>query len=247
MHEPNTDVKAPSGFSREQREQAYPRGIGSHAWFRGRNQILHSKLPEQARRGLVLDIGCGPGITVAHLRSKNIDCHGCDLADYEPDDRRQAPFLHYETDALVLPAAFRRRVGTLLMLDILEHLEHPKQFLRDCLEAFPALGHVLIALPARMELWSDYDERYGHVTRFDHRTVVDLCAVPGGEMIDSGYFFHGLYGVLRATGRGGVAQEMHPPRSPSLHAAIGGLLYLEEMLLPGWLPGTSIYSLIRVT
>jgi hypothetical protein len=37
-------------------------------------------LPERARRGVVLDNGRRPDITVAHLRSKNVACHGCELA-----------------------------------------------------------------------------------------------------------------------------------------------------------------------
>jgi SAM-dependent methyltransferase len=247
MQDSDADAKAPLGFTREQREEAYPRGIGAHAWFQGRNRILYGKLPEPARRGVVLDVGCGPGITVAHLRGKKIDCHGCDLATYEPEDPRQAGYLHYGTDALALPADFRSRVGTLLMLDVLEHLEDPKALLCDCIEAFPALEYLLITLPARMELWSDYDERYGHVARFDHRSVLDLCAVSGLEMISSGYFFHSLYGVLRAMGRGVAGREMHPPRLPFLHALIGGLLHLEEKLLPSRLPGSSLYALLRVT
>lgn len=246
MHDSDADAEAHSGFSSQQRNEAYPHGIGAHAWFQGRNRILYGKLPEQARQGVVLDIGCGPGITVAHLRSKKVDCHGCDLAHYEPEDQRQAAYLHYETDALALPADFRNRVGTLLMLDVLEHLEHPKALLSDCLEAFPALGHMLITLPARTELWSDYDERYGHVARFDHRSILDLCAIPGIEVISSGYFFHSLYGVLRASGRGKAGQGMHPPGSPFLHSVIGGLLHMEEKLLPSRLPGSSLYALLRV-
>lgn len=246
MQESDADARAPSGFTREQRDEAYSPGVGAHAWFQGRNRILYGKLPEQARRSVVLDIGCGPGITVAHLRGKNVDCHGCDLATYEPEDQRQSPYLHYATDALALPAEFRDRVGTILMLDVLEHLEQPKSLLSDCLSAFPELAHVLITLPARMELWSDYDERYGHVARFDHHSVVDLCAVPGVEIVSTGYFFHSLYGVLRATGRNTVGQEMKAPGSPRLHSAIGSLLHLEEKLLPGRLPGSSLYALLRV-
>lgn len=247
MQDRDADTTAPLGFTREQRDEAYPHGISAHAWFQGRNRILYGKLPEQARRGVVLDIGCGPGITVAHLRGKKVDCHGCDLATYQPEDPSQAGYLYYGTDALALPADFRGRVGTLLMLDVLEHLEDPKALMRDCLEAFPGLEHLLITLPARMELWSDYDEHYGHVARFDHRSVLDLCAISGLEMVSSGYFFHSLYGVLRVMGRGVAVRAMQPPGSPALHVLIGGLLHLEEKLLPSRLPGSSLYALLRVT
>lgn len=246
MQDSDADAKVPSGFTRQQRDEAYPHGIGAHAWFQGRNRILYGKLPERARRGVMLDIGCGPGITVAHLRSKHVACHGCDLATYEPEDQQHATYLHYETDALDLPADFRSTVGTLLMLDVLEHLENPKALLGDCLEAFPMLEYLLITLPARMELWSDYDERYGHVARFDHPSLLELCEITGLEIISSGYFFHSLYAVLRAMGRGKAGQEMHPPGWPLLHSVVGGLLSLEEKLLPSTLPGSSLYALLRV-
>lgn len=246
-HDSEVESHRPSGgFSREQRNEAFPPGIGAHAWFQGRNRILYAKLPDVAKRGLILDVGCGPGITVAHLRRKNVECHGCDLSCYRPEDASLAQYLHYEQDALSMPTDFRGRVGTLLMLDMLEHIAGPKTFLRSSLEAFSGLEYLLITLPARMELWSDYDERFGHVARFDRQSVVDLCAIPGLQMISYGYFFHGLYAILRARGQRRGARELSVPGSPGLHAALGGLLHLEEMLLPKRLLGSSIYALLRV-
>jgi hypothetical protein len=134
-----------------------------------------------------------------------------------------------------------------LMLDMLEHIEDPKALLCANLETFPALKFMLITLPARMELWSEYDERFGHIARFDHQSIVDLCAVPGLEMISTGYFFHSLYAILRARGQSKGQRENQAPGSPHLHAILGGLLYLEEMLLPKRLPGSSLYALLRVT
>jgi hypothetical protein len=48
--------------------------------------------------------------------------------------------------------------GAILLRDVVEHIEDAGTFLRDLLRAFPNARHVLIAVPARMELWSNYDE-----------------------------------------------------------------------------------------
>jgi SAM-dependent methyltransferase len=247
MVDSDVEDHTPSGrFSREQRNEAYPHGVGAHAWFQGRNRILYSKLPEEAKAGVVLDVGCGPGITVAHLRRKSVDCHGCDLSRHEPEDSSQSGYLHYGRDSTSMPVEFRKSVGTLLMLDLLEHVHEPKEFLRSSLEAFPGLKYMLITLPARKELWSEYDERFGHVDRFDLPGVRDLCAEAGLEMVSSGYFFHSLYAVLLAKGRRKGERPMRIPRSARLHSAIGRLLYLEEQMLPRSLPGSSVYALLRV-
>src|SRR5207253_376768 len=94
---------------------------------------------------------------------------------------------------LDLRADFAHRVTTLLLLDVLEHLESPAAFLDECLARFPRCRRVLITLPGRMELWSNYDTYYGHFLRYDRRTAARLLPAGGWQMRGCGYFFHGLY------------------------------------------------------
>jgi 2-polyprenyl-3-methyl-5-hydroxy-6-metoxy-1,4-benzoquinol methylase len=62
----------------------YAPGVERHFWNVARNRIverhLRRALATQRRSGrLVLDVGCGPGIVVDHLRRAGIDCHGVEL------------------------------------------------------------------------------------------------------------------------------------------------------------------------
>jgi SAM-dependent methyltransferase len=233
------------GFTSEQRDQAYPLGSEAHFWFQARNRILHDRVADAASDAAVLDIGCGPGTTVAYLRERGIECYGCDLSSYPPMDAGIAPYVFYERDALTLPGELRERVGAMLLLDVLEHMSDPTGFLEECIAAFPRAETLLITLPARMELWSEYDAHFGHQRRFDLGSAAEICALPSLEVVESAYFFHALYPILWLTRNASGRRTTPPVRWPRLHALLGRLLQLESRWLPARWPGSSLLIALR--
>lgn len=183
-----------------------------------------------------------------YLRERGLDCHGCDLSPYQPATPALGAVIRYGVDAVDLPAAERATVGTLLLLDVLEHLREPTAFLRRAVAAFPRLRQVLITLPARSELWSNYDAFYGHHRRYDRAAAAALAADAGLTPVRCRYFFHTLYPVMALQRSLGIERDVafKPVRGDTLHRLLAAGLYLDDFCLPGALPGTSLLLLADV-
>jgi hypothetical protein len=108
----------------------------------------------------------------------------------------------------------------------------------------------IVTVPARREIWSNYDEFYGHRRRFDRASVGRLITGAGGEAMGIRYFFHALYlpaRILKWLRRPRqVAIAAPRPAARPIHRALARLCYLEYLLLPRGLAGTSLVARIRV-
>jgi SAM-dependent methyltransferase len=241
-----------TAFTSQQYEHPYPDGIEAHYWTYARNRIVkrrleHLDMPYGAR---VLDVGCGRGITVDFLRQHGFEAWGCDVGRPVPITAAVAPYLRVGTDALKLDEETREAVRAILLLDVLEHLEEPTEFLTACRERFRNCTHVLVTLPARMEIWSNYDDYYGHFRRYDEESLKEMVPSGAFDVIRQGYCFHLLYPparLLSALGRA-RATEVAAPSPPSrwVHRLVGRVFDLEDRVLPRSLTGTSIVAILRV-
>jgi SAM-dependent methyltransferase len=233
----------------------YAPGVERHFWSYARNRIIERLLRRYFANSsgsakLVLDVGCGPGIVVDYLRSAGIDCRGVELG--HPQLR---PGLEncvtVGTDATGLPSAVRDQVGAILLLDVLEHIEDPGAFLRNLLPAFPHLNRVVIAVPARTELWSNYDEFYGHFLRYSKPALLALAREAGLQPIELKYIFIGLYPVIwflsRFVGKRSVESASPSGLNAFFHKLLGQAFSAEERLpFVGYLPGTSVIGVFSV-
>jgi SAM-dependent methyltransferase len=233
-----------TAFREELFDLAYPEGVGRHFWNLARNHIVRRKLLSGGLPGgAVLDVGCGRGATVQYLRAAGLDCLGVELAPtrIEPGLR---PHVTTGIPAEALPAATRERVGSVLLLDVLEHLDDPEGLLRSLPRAFPGLRRVVVTVPARRELWSNYDDVYGHRVRHDLSSLRRLVSVLDPRRLAAGYFFHALYPVVRARLRlsGRRSVEVRAPRHPRVHRVLAAGFAAEERWLPASWPGSSAWA-----
>ncbi len=97
---------ATTTFDDDQYNLPYSIGSEHHFWNIARNRIIERHLrrviaAQQMSNGLVLDVGCGPGVVVDHLRRAGIDCEGVELGR-PPVRSGLEPFVRVGTDANIV-------------------------------------------------------------------------------------------------------------------------------------------------
>ncbi|WP_213741199.1 class I SAM-dependent methyltransferase [Bradyrhizobium sp. dw_411] len=245
---------ATTTFDDDQYNLPYSIGSEHHFWNIARNRIIERHLrrviaAQQMSNGLVLDVGCGPGVVVDHLRRSGIDCEGVELGR-PPVRPGLEPFVRVGTDATSLPQNIRERTSTILLLDVLEHIQNPDAFLASLMDAYPSVEHFIVTLPARMELWSNYDDYYGHFLRYDANAVRALAKACNLHVVSLKYFFNALYPVMASMVWRSQTRtlETRPPSGAilrGLHALVGASFSLEERIpFMGAVPGTSLLAVL---
>lgn len=240
-----------SEFLETQYELAYPDGIEHHWWHLARNHLLLTELNKLIQaRSAVLDVGCGRGITVQYLRSRGIKCAGVELASARPLAGMEQ-HIHCGINAVDLPLEERSGYTVILLLDVIEHLADPAPFLQSLASAFGQLSHIVITAPARPELWSNYDEFYGHHRRYTPEMINDLARELGWRLVGQSYFFRPLYlpARLLAALKKDRKIRIAPPQgfAKILHRLIAYGMILEQRVLPGERLGTSILASFEIS
>ncbi len=238
-------------FSDDQFDQAYPDGIENHWWILARNRIIANVVKKFAGAGaVVLDVGCGRGIVVKYLRDKGIDCTGVELARAHPVISVR-DHVRVGIDARDLSLTERMRYDTILLLDVIEHVPDPAAFLQHLSDGFPNLSHLIITVPACQELWSNYDECYGHCRRYSLESLKSISIALGADCLWGSYFLHLAYPVCWAAVHLAKKREttLHAPRGIGkwLHKLISRVMILDYFILPGCVPGMSALACFSIT
>ncbi len=239
---------AKTAFDSDRFREAYPPGIERSWWHVVRNRVIADAfaryVPKDAR---ILEVGCGTGIVTAALRARGWNVNGVDLGEPTPD-LPVSEHLRLGTDALTLPANERASFHVLALFDVIEHLEDAPGFLRSLLDAFPNARQVVVTVPARAELWTSFDDHYGHFRRYDRPMLRAELTRAGLAPVRVAYFFHGLYPVIllnnliRGRKRDTVFKAPRPGFDAAVNQAIGSLMALGSRVLPGALVGSSIIA-----
>jgi SAM-dependent methyltransferase len=237
---------ARTAFDPDQFEEAYPPGIERSWWHTARNRVIASAFAAHVPHGSrILEVGCGTGIVTAHLRSRGWDTWGADLG--EPTSGLHArEHLMLGTNALELPANVRQGFQALALFDVIEHVADAPAFLRELLRAFPNARHVVVTVPARQELWTSFDDHFGHFRRYDRALLRNEFAAAGLTTVRAGYFFHGVYpaialnNLVRGRKRNVRFSAPAPGAVSAVHGLLGALFALESRILPGSWPGSSL-------
>ncbi len=238
-------------FSDQQFELCYPEGIDFHWWYVARNRLLADiLLRESTADSIFLEVGCGRGPVVKGLRDFGLDVRGVELAEVEPIEGMQA-FVDSGIDACDLPIEQRAEISGLLLLDVIEHLPEPEQFLKKLVGSFPNLAVVIVTVPSCQEIWSNFDDFYGHYRRYTLDMLDDMSAQLNWTTHSAGYFFRLPYLPLRLMSALGIQREtqMHAPGKVMrpVHRLVSSLCRLEAAIMPPRVRGTSAYAVYRPT
>ena len=243
---PNYPVRN-TEFDQTQFDRAYPIGVERHYWQRARAAIVADQLRRHdLTTTTFLEIGCGRGTFLHMLRRRGLRLDGVELAPVTPDPAVRGG-IRTGVDATTLPEIQRRTYTGLMLFDVIEHIENPADFLTDLLLHFPNVQHLALTVPARPELWSNYDEYYGHYRRYTFEDIRALCAaLPQVSLVHQHYFFHALYAPARLLSERPLAVKAPKGIANVVHSLLGKLFYWEYKLLPNGLPGTSILAILQV-
>ena len=244
-------AEAASAFTSDQYADAYPPGIEHGYWTLTRNRLLSDLLIEADKGGLwdrtdtLLEIGCGTGIVVNALRERGYEAWGVELAE-PPALPAAVPYLMLGRDALDLDPAFRGKVTAILLLDVIEHIAEPVGFLAALVGAYPRCRIFVLTVPARQEVWSNYDTYYGHYRRYDRALLTRTLREAGLDPTISRYFFFPLYVAARllALARRRRAVLVQSPRHLGLQRALASAFYAVERIVRPFpaLPGLSLMA-----
>jgi SAM-dependent methyltransferase len=74
---------------------------------------------------------------------------------------------------LALPAdiKIKRKVDTVVMMNVLEHIKDDVQALKDLASVVEPGGRIVIWVPGYMQLYGEFDRKVGHVTRYTPTTL----------------------------------------------------------------------------
>lgn len=171
-----------------------------HWWWRAREEVVVATLERLAPStgwSAILDVGCGDALFFDRLT-------------------HFAPFVEgVESDPTLVSAGNRwrdrvhvrpfddtfdvgRRYGLVLMLDVLEHLQHPELALRHALSLLEPGGRIVINVPAFEILWTSHDDYNRHVTRFTRRSFGRMADAAGMWIESCRYLFYWTWPVKLA-------------------------------------------------
>src|SRR5258708_6615221 len=156
-------------FSGDQYAEAYPPGVEDTYWHIARSRLI-TRTIRAANGSRVLDVGCGRGILVHYMIQHGIDCYGVELAEVTVPEALTAR-LFSAIRVEDLSDQLRRSIHVIVLGDVIEHLAEPESFLRRLAEQFQNLKSFIITVPARPELWSNYDEHFGHYRRYTAKSL----------------------------------------------------------------------------
>lgn len=236
-----------SEYSAEQFADNYPVGMENNYWIYARSLVVRRILRRVLSAGeSILEIGCGAGIVLDFLAKSGFNCRGVELG---------SPRLLPSVQSLAwtgvgfqeLDAGYRGSVQATLLLDVIEHVPHPGKFLREVGDALPNLETIIITVPARKELWSNYDDYFGHFVRYDRPALSALLGEAGYEVQEVGYFFHCLYLPMLVFTKLGLKRRVKNsgPKALRLHRLAAYAYFLESVILPKWLIGGSLYAVAK--
>lgn len=160
-------------------------------WVRGGYGMLfrHRAAAGLVVRGPVLDVGCGDGTLLAFLRSGGVRGTGTDFSEVAVHAARGRGVDARLHDAVKDPLPFRdRSFGTVVLLDVLEHLYDPDALLREAVRV--SSRDVIVGVPnfnsfvARFQaLFGRVPEnntpQKGHVYWFNRRILIGMARNSG--------------------------------------------------------------------
>jgi 2-polyprenyl-3-methyl-5-hydroxy-6-metoxy-1,4-benzoquinol methylase len=157
-----------------------PRGLrDTRSWYRGvdpMSQVDPALVAFAAGRAgpRVLDVGCGLGGYVKALGERGFACRGVDVVAEYVEVARGLGVDAEVYDGERLPAQ-DGSVDTVVLFEVLEHLEDPAALLREARRV--AARNVLVTTPNCTQSFGDVPVEFSHMLDTDHRQFFTVASM----------------------------------------------------------------------
>ena len=169
----------------------------SHFWIQWRFAVIRKLLPKANDWGNTLDIGCGNGAFGQQIESHyGILASGCDLNEKALRTISHGYDQVYFYNIHQRNAEFEGYFSTIFLMDVLEHIENPVEFLQSASYHLSPKGKIIINVPAIQMLYSKYDTVAGHVKRYHLTTITTELTRAGYQIESAGYWGLALVPLL---------------------------------------------------
>jgi SAM-dependent methyltransferase len=149
-----------------------PRGLrDTRTWYRDADPMsqvdpaLVTFVAERAGRR-ILDLGCGLGGYSHALGERGFEPYGLDVVDEYVAAARELGVRADRYDGRRLPLG-DRSVDTVILIEVVEHLEHPEALLREA--ARVSSDNVLVTTPNCTQSFGSVPVEFSHMLDLDHR------------------------------------------------------------------------------
>ncbi len=145
--------------------------------------------------GRVLEVGAGVGNITKFLLDRSVIVATDNQTTYVQELRRK--FAHLQqvkvqqldlTDAEAVSTTIRaNHVDTVLMMNVLEHIERDGQAIENLHAGLPSGGRLVVVVPAHQLLYSNMDRNLHHYRRYNKKGLGDLLEKSGYEVQEMKY------------------------------------------------------------
>jgi len=175
-------------------EFAKPTHFWMQARFKAIQWLAKDTIAEAQRIG---EIGCGNGVVQAQIEKeygKLVTGIDLDLGALQSSCAERSPLWCY--DITCRKSEFKEMFDLIFLCDVIEHLDDWEGFLRASIFHLSPGGRCIINVPARMELYSNYDVQAGHVRRYTLNSLRDQIENVGLKWVQGSYWGLGFYPAL---------------------------------------------------
>lgn len=224
-----------------------------HFWFVGRRALIDRLLNRYLRDKTqpILDLGCGTGLLSRVMMARGYRMLGLDLRPEGLSVAHKAlPQLWLVQAEATRPPLRQNVLGAVMLLDVLEHVDDQIALAEVKRVLLPG-GRAVITVPAMPWLWSNRDERAGHLRRYSRKQLSRALADAGLQVEELRYYqclLFPLVVITRLFGRRGQgACELEERPLPIFNRAMMWITKLEVRLsdIIPWPWGSSLVVIAR--